>query len=62
MNGLPRHKTGLVETLREQGRREEAILIENGAGFSLYAGDDGVVRIISGGRREPLYGDVKQGQ
>ena len=59
--GLPRHKTGLVERLREEGRHEEADVIENGAGFSLYAGDDGVVWIISGGR-ERLFGDVRQGQ
>ena len=60
--GLPRHKTGLVDRLRELGRHEEAVRIENGAGFSLYAGDDGVVWIISGGRRERLFGDVKRGE
>ena len=60
--GLPRHKTGLVDRLCELGRLEEAGLIENGAGFSLYAGDDGVVWIISGGRRERLLGDVKRGE
>ena len=31
--GLPRHKTGLVDRLREQGRHEEAVMIENGTGF-----------------------------
>ena len=61
MVGLPRHMTGL-ERLREQGRHEEADLIENGAGFSLNAGDDGVVWIISGGRREGLFDDVKPGE
>ena len=60
--GLPRHKTGLVERLREQGRHEEANLIENGAGSSLYAGDAGVVVwIISGARRERLFDEVKRG-
>ena len=65
MARLPGHKTGLVERLRQQGRDEEADVIENGAGFSLYAsddGDDGVVWIISGGRRERLFEDVGQGQ
>ena len=33
MARLPRHKTGLVDRLREQGRHEEAVMIENGAGF-----------------------------
>ena len=46
MAGLPRHKTGLVERLRELGRDDEAMRIEYGAGFSLYAGEGGVVRII----------------
>ena len=62
MAGLPRHKTGLVDRLREEGRLSEADRVENGAGFSLYAGDDGVVWIISGGRRERLFDDVKQGE
>ena len=62
MAGLPRHKTGLVERLRELGRDDEAMRIEYGAGFSLYASDDGMVWIISGGRRERLFGDVRQGQ
>ena len=59
--GLPRHKTGLVDRLRELGRHEEAVRIENGAGFSLYAGEGGVVWIISGARRERLFDDVKRG-
>ena len=62
MAGLPRHKTGLVDRLREEGRLGEADRIENGAGFSLYVGDNGVVWIISGGRRERLFDDVKQGE
>ena len=62
MARLPRHKTGLVERLREEGRHKEAVLIENGAGFSLSASDNNVVWIISGGRRERLSDDVKQGQ
>ena len=37
-------------------------MIENGAGFSLGTSDDGVVWIISGGRRERLFDDVQQGQ
>ena len=52
LRGLPRHKTGLVDRLRELGRHDEAVRIENGAGFSRHAGEDGVVWIISGGRRE----------
>ena len=59
MAGLPRHKTGLVERLRELGRDDEALRIEYGAGFSLYAGEGGVVRIISGVRREQLFNDVR---
>ena len=55
MTWLPRHKTGLVERLRVEGRYEEADQIENGAGFSLGVVDDGVVWIISGGRRERLF-------
>ena len=62
MAQLPGHKSDLVERLREQGRNDEADRIENGSGFSLYAGDNGVVWIISGGRRERLFGDVGQGQ
>ena len=62
MAGLPRHKTGLVDRLREEGRLSEADRIENGAGFSLGNDDDGVVWIISGGRRERLFGDVKRGE
>ena len=62
MAGLPRYKPGLVERLREQGRHEEADKFENGAGFSLYAGDDRVVWIISGGRRERLFDGVKEGE
>ena len=61
LTGLPRHKTGLVERLREQGRHEEADRIESGAGFSLYAGEGGVVWIISGARREQLFDDVNRG-
>ena len=52
MEGLPRHKTGFVDRLREHGRHQEAVLIENGAGFSLSGSADGVVWIISGGRRQ----------
>ena len=59
LTGLPRHKTGLVERLRELGRHDEAVRIENDAGFSLHAGEDGVVWIISGGRRERLFDEVK---
>ena len=47
-----RHKTGFVDRLREHGRHEEAVLVENGAGFSLSGSADGVVWIISGGRRQ----------
>lgn len=36
---LLRHKTDLTRMLRELGRQDEARLIENGAGFSLYAGE-----------------------
>ena len=61
MAGMPRHKTGLVERLRELGRDDEAMRIEYGAGFSLYAGEGGVVWIISGGRREQLFNDVRAG-
>ena len=53
---LPRHKTGLVDRLRELGRCDEAVRIEKGAGFSLSAGSDGAVWIISGGR-ERFFGD-----
>lgn len=69
MAGMPRHKIGLVERLRELGRDDEAMRIEYGAGFSLYAGEDGVVwsilrpSIDSGslriaGRREQLFNDT----
>ena len=62
LRGLPRHNTGLVDRLRELGRHDEAVRIENGAGFSLHAGEDAVVVwIISGGRRERLFDDVKRG-
>ena len=44
--GMPGRRTGLVERLREHGRHEEAVLIKNGTGFSLYAGDNGVLWII----------------
>ena len=70
MAGMPRHKTGLVERLRELGRDDEAMRIEYGAGFSRYAGEGGVVWIIlrpsidsgslrSGGRRDQLFNDVR---
>lgn len=62
MGSLPKHKTGLANRLREQGRHEEAVSIENGAGFSLSASDNGVVWIISGGRRERLFDEVERGQ
>ena len=57
--GLPRSKTDLAGKLRELGRDGEARRIEYGAGFSFYAGEgeDGVVWIISGARREPLFDD-----
>lgn len=71
--GMPGHRTGLVERLREQGRHEEAALIKNGTGFSPYAGDNGVVWIIlrpstdsgslrSGRRREQLFDHVNPWQ
>lgn len=60
--GLPKEKTSLVEKLRDLGRESEALQIEYGAGFSLYADEAGIVWIISGGRSEALFGDVGQGQ
>ena len=56
---LPAHKTGLVAQLRELGRDSDAERIEAGAGFSLGAGEDGQVWIISGARREPLFSEAK---
>ena len=37
---LLRHKTDSARMLRELGRQDEARLIENGAGFSVYASDE----------------------
>lgn len=46
---LLRHKTDPASRMRQLGRKE-ACLIQNGAGFSVHAGDDGGAWIVGGGR------------